>query len=242
VADIDLLVSLADLDQAAETLRAIGYRNNTGVLETYYRENHHHLPFYRPAATPVDLHFHAMVGFGTVVPAAVLLERARLHKRSVGQPAWVLAPEDEALYLLLHAARHLFLDPLWLYDVKLYLRCYPHLDWERIADSARSLRVVSALSLAFEVLEQRLGVSVPERSCFEPRHRWLAAFGRLAMAVTARQPPGSGRETTGRMLFRALLCDRPLDSAWALRTRMARFVRRRAQRCLSVIVPARWSA
>src|SRR5204863_9402994 len=111
------------------------------------------------------------------------------------------APEDEALYLLLHAARHLFLDPLWLYDLKLFLRIYPDLDWARIARRARALRVVSALLMAVEMLERRLGVSVPGCSRIERRHTWLAALSRLTMAVTARQPPGSRRETAGRMLF-----------------------------------------
>ena len=46
--DVDLMVSLADLDGAQAALEAIGYQAQTGVLARYSRENHHHLHFNRP--------------------------------------------------------------------------------------------------------------------------------------------------------------------------------------------------
>ncbi|MBI3667919.1 MAG: nucleotidyltransferase family protein [Acidobacteria bacterium] len=240
--DIDFLVALADLDRATAALEAIGYQGPEWLLARYDRENTHHTHLYRADAPPLELHFRAITAFGAIVPAEELLSRAMLYRTAAGRDVWVLSPEDEAFYLALHATRHLFLNVFWLYDLKLFLRRYPDLDWPLIAERARSLRVMGALSLAWEALDRQLGVAVPERRYFRPRHKLLAGLARLTLAATARQPPGSGRETAGRMLFRALLCDHPASSAWSFRHRLLRFARRRAQRYLPWLVPEKWSA
>jgi hypothetical protein len=239
--DIDLLVSQTDLDPAIAALESIGYVAESGLLARYYRENHHHLHLSRPQTPILELHFRATTGFGVIVPAEEFLSRAVPYRVPEGTTAWLLSPEDELLYLAVHAARHLFETLMWLYDLKLFLRRYPDLDWTLVSARARSLGVVGALSLTFEALDRRLSTPVPQRKDFVPPRRILARLAWPVIAITARQPKGSRREKASQILYRALLCDHPASSLWFFRHRLLRFARRRAQRYLPKVVPEAWS-
>src|SRR5205807_5865396 len=118
--------------------------------------NHHHLHLSRAETPPLELHFRPTTGFGTIVSAEEFLSRATPYRMSTGTMGWVLSPEDEFIYLAVHAARHQFQALVWLYDLKLFLLRHPDLDWTIVSARARSLRVVRALSMALEALQRRL--------------------------------------------------------------------------------------
>jgi hypothetical protein len=239
--DIDLLVAPAQLDRSIAALEGIGYRGAQGALERWYRENHHHLHFTRPQTPMLELHFRATTGFGTVVPAEEFLSRAVPYRAGAGSAAWVLSPEDELIYLGVHAARHLFEALFWLYDLKLFILRYAGLDWALAAARADALGVKGALALTFEVLQRRLAVSLPQSAAFTPHSGLLQMLAERALAATQRLPKPSRREAACRTLYRALLCDRPAWSVWSFRHRLVRFARRRAHACLPWLFPEAWS-
>jgi len=240
--DVDLLVAESDLDRAQNSLESLGYYGETGALARYYRENHHHIHLTRPQGPTLELHFRAATGFGVIVPSEEFVAHALLYHSPSGQAVWILTPEDEFFYLALHAARHLFSQLIWLYDLKLLLLRNPTLDRSAVWTKARAFSTTNALGLTLQALDHRLGVKVPRDHRFTPRHRLRQRIARTLLRVINSQPPSSRRETVGRILFRLLLCDRPLSSAWYFRHRLLRFVRRRAQRCFPKLTPKRWSA
>lgn len=239
--DIDLLVTPAELDRAVAVLESIGYETERGVLGRYSLENHHHLNLRRPATPALELHFRASTGFGVILPAEEFLSRATQYRLETGTMAWLLSPEDEFLYLAVHAARHLFQALVWLYDLKVLLLRYPDLDWTAVSARARSLGVVGALWLTFQTLTRCLGVDVAQQARFFSSHRILARLAGPMIALTIRQAGGSRRGRACNALYRVLLCDHPVSSVWFFRHRLLRFVWRRARRYFPLLIPRTWS-
>ncbi|HYR37563.1 MAG TPA: nucleotidyltransferase family protein [Methylomirabilota bacterium] len=240
--DLDLLIAERDIERAARALEPLGYELEDGLAALYARRHHHHLHLAGRCPPVIELHFRAYVGFGVTLPAEALLARARAHRTGGGAPCWVLAPEDELLYLGVHAAGHCFDRLLWLYDLKLFMSRNPSLDWALLAERARAFGVEAAWALARDVLKRRLGVAAPAAT----NGRAPARLGRRLVArfVDGRVgPPAAGPLVTLRqLLVMAALCDRPASAARFVGHHVARIVRRRAQRWLPALVPAEWAA
>lgn len=239
--DLDLMVAPADLDRAAAALETLGYQAEKGLLARYYRENHHHIHLHRENTPPLELHFRATTGFGIIVPAADFLSRARPWPTPGGAVAWVLAPEDEFLYLALHAARHLFVALVLLYDLKLFLLLHPDLDWRLVAARARSLRVTRAVSMAVEALHRRLAVARPPGRDLALAPDLRSRLAHRVLSLVSSWPIQWKAAWYGKMAFRILLCDHLAWSAWSFRHRLLRAARRRAQRYLPWALPEAWS-
>jgi hypothetical protein len=94
--DLDLLVANADLARAEAVLTAIGF--TPGDRDDYHR------PWHRDTTT-VELHHDVEnpLAFDFGVERAWLRVRPSAFQ---GEDCWQLAPEDELLFLCLHAARH----------------------------------------------------------------------------------------------------------------------------------------
>jgi hypothetical protein len=186
--DLDLLVAPAELDRAAAALATAGWRAPTTRAEAWYRRHHHHLHLERAGAPVVELHFRAATAFGADLDAAPLLARARPHDSG----ALVLAPEDEWLYLAVHAANHRFERLGWLYDLKLLARTRP--TWDVVLARAAEAGVSRAVAFALALVRERLHADVP-----------AAAGSRLAWRLL--DEPWAGPA------FRVALCDRPSAAA-----------------------------
>jgi len=230
--DLDLLIAEADIERAAAALEPLGYELEDGLAALYARRHHHHLRLAGRCPPVIELHFRAYVGFGVTLPAEALLGRARPYRTAAGAPCWVLAPEDELLYLAVHAAGHCFDRLLWLYDLKLFMTRHPSLHWNIVASRARALGVMAALALSSGVLRRRLGISMPATAD-------RPAPARLGRRVVARfvdgrvGPPASGALVTLRqLLVMAALCDRHLSAARFVGHHVARIARRRFRRWL----------
>jgi hypothetical protein len=96
--DLDLLVRKADLPRAEAVLAAIGFI--PGVPDDYHRS------WYRRTTT-VELHHDVEnpLAFNFHVEGALQRAQPAVFQ---GERCWQLAPDDELLYLCLHAARHRF--------------------------------------------------------------------------------------------------------------------------------------
>ncbi len=239
--DLDLLVASGDFERATRALKAIGYQTEEGPSARYHRKHHHHIHLTRPQPPPVELHFRAFTGFGAAVASEPLLSRASPYPTATSPGAWVLSPEDEVLYLSLHAARHLFLRLAWLYDLKLFLRRYPDIDWSVVAARAHSYGLAAALSFTFGVLSSRLGEPIPDPAALAPRHKIRSRIAKRVHSATTGQPLSLIREFLGELVFLALLCESPATGARLLSHHLLRVARRRAQRYFPGAVPQEWS-
>jgi hypothetical protein len=155
--DLDLLLLPEELDPAADALSPLGYRVEGGHSGRYFRAHHHHVHLLHATLPIIELHYHAYRGFGITMRAEPLLRRAVAYE----SPRWkasVLSPEDELVYLAVHAASHRFENRGWLYDLKLLLLTHPHLDWSLAWRRAEELGVGAVLSLSCELLAKNFGV------------------------------------------------------------------------------------
>jgi hypothetical protein len=240
--DLDLLIAERDIERATRALEPLGYELEDGLAALYARRHHHHLHLAGRCPPVIELHFRAYVGFGVTLPAEALLGRGRAYRTAGGAPCWILEPEDELLYLAVHAAGHCFDRLLWLYDLKLFMTQHPGLDGDVVSSRARALGVMAAVALSSSVLRRRLGTTMPGTA-------GGPVPARLGRRVVARfvdgrvAPPASGPLVTLRqLLVMAALCDRHGSAVRFVSHHVARIARRRFQRWLPALLPAEWAA
>jgi hypothetical protein len=237
--DLDLLVAENDLGRAVAALERAGWEADAGPTAVYARQHHHHLQLRREGQPPLELHFRARVAFGTVMPAADLVARSTGVTSTHGRGLRILAPEDEVVYLAVHATAHGFTRLMWLYDLKLLCRA-SEIDWRVVVERARSVRMLTAVAFACTMLRERLSVAVPDLPELRPqglRHR-------LARRVQQRVERHEGMlalDRAGGLALTSLLCDRPLAAVRIWGHHASHMLKRRVQRRLPRLVPADWA-
>jgi len=178
--DVDLLVAPEELHRAEAALAQIGLTKNE-QLEAFQLEHHHHLNFYGTLGS-VELHFRAITGFGGAIDAHLPLERA-VEDSLEGHRVRYLRPEDELAYLATHATQHLFKGIAWLYDLKLFIRRYPALDWQSVISVARESGMQTPVYFALATSQGALGAQVPSRVLAQLRPAsWQALLGRFVFS------------------------------------------------------------
>lgn len=217
--DIDLLVAEDDVGRTVESLAEIGYRLFDSPEEiAWSRREHHHLHLTCAGAPNLELHFHAYRGFGvTLRTEALARESAALEGfRTLRVPS----PEDELVYLAVHAAAHRFGRLAWLHDIRLVVESMAPSALETAAARARARGVARALSLAGELLVDVLGVpadttrplgrlprsrgAIVHVVVVEPRARLLSAATRFAYTTMLADSMGASmRYATGASLGHA---------------------------------------
>jgi hypothetical protein len=241
--DLDLLVQADDFDRAVSALTEAGYTTPaTGVSAAYMRLHSHHLGFSRAAAAPVELHFRTYAGFGVVLPAGVLFDRAEPFRLTETLTVLAPSPENEFIYLATHAAGHSFIRLVWLYDLKLLVRRYPSLDWDRIAHRAHALGVATPVAYTTRLLHDWLGVSTGTLSTQLLRRAVRTRIADWLLPEVSRPQPASMRDNFGGLLFTSLLCDRVGSGAWLLQHHILRAMKRRLKRAAPAYLPENWSA
>jgi hypothetical protein len=239
--DLDLLVAEEDLERAVAALDGAGWRADSGPTAAYARQHHHHLQLRRDGQPPLELHFRARVGFGTVVPAAELIARSSAVTSVPGRGLRLLALEDEIVYLAVHAAAHGFVRLMWLYDLKLLCRRHTlEIDWSKVVERARNVRTLTAVAFTCEMLRNRLNVKIPDLIELRPRGLRHSLALRVQQRV-ARDQGLFALDRVGGLAFTSLLCDRPLAGARLWGHHAAHMLKRRVQRRLPRLVPADWA-
>jgi hypothetical protein len=223
--DLDLMVARKQVASASAALTALGYRGEPNPEVRQQWKHQHHLTFLRRGSPPVELHFRLIADFGVVIPAEEFLARSEPYQTAAGHTCRALAAEDELLFLVLHAAGHLFARLAWLCDVEALLLARPDLEWQVVADRAERFCVGRAFGFAMNHIAKRIGISLPEgaiRADFpRPRRAVLAAI-----LAAADRSSGIRAKALGH-LFRAMLCDGPAQGARYLGYHLHRMARRR---------------
>lgn len=191
--DVDLLVARGDVDAAVRALTGLGLALRTGNGARHGEEDSHHLELVGPAGL-VELHFRALAGWGQALEGDALLARA-VEGQVDGRCVRWLRPEDEAVYLALHASNHLLQRLAWLFDLKLL--ALSGLDWRAMVEHARGTGFPHVAWYGWEAARRLLDAPVPAKVLEElapPRWQRVLAGrffsdGRLLGAELARSKP-----------------------------------------------------
>ncbi len=183
--DLDLLIAASDLSRALEALAPVGY--SPRIWKPHETSPAHAIVLGHPNGGSVDLHHLASAGFGTTMAAGELINRSVPYRTEDGGKAWILSPEDELLYLAVHAARHRFTRLGWLVDLRLFIERHPDLLWHVVGARARAYHVRRAAAVTRAVLERRLRLQLPApaRAALRADFRVRTA---LLLAATATDP------------------------------------------------------
>lgn len=128
--DVDIFVSVSQLSRARQALETMGLAADS-VSDAYYPEEFRQHFVYSSAGGMVELHYRLMSALGKAWEGTETQRRA-VEATLEGRRVKYLRPEDELVFLSLHAANHCFHRLVWLYDVKLFLDFYPHLNWDEV--------------------------------------------------------------------------------------------------------------
>ena len=206
--DLDLLVRPEDIDRAVTALARVGYVLEGGASGRYYRAHHHHVNLAHPTLALVELHYEAYRGFGVSLLAAPLLDRA-LPYRTARWSASILSPEDELIHLAAHGAGHRFERMGWLYDLKLFVRAHPDLDWPLVRARADDLGLGSVLSLTCALLFDVLGAPPVWGHVIAP----LGAVRTRAMDWLFSRRESTVADAAARFGFHMIFCHTPALAA-----------------------------
>lgn len=201
--DIDLLVEESDLDAASDAIRVAGYEAADDAKEdARSRREHHHLHFVHPHALPLELHFHAYRGLGAVLRSGPLLERSRPVPGRTFVALRVLAPEDELVFLAVHAAAHRFVRLGWLHDIRLLLEHMSENQTALAVASARATGYARPLALAVVLLIDVLGVEASRLAALEP----LGAVREPLLRKVVSEPGNPVLRSATRFVYTTALC------------------------------------
>jgi hypothetical protein len=239
--DLDFLVAPEDLDRAVSVMRALGYSGKSDATAAYLLRHSHHLQFARHGATSIELHFQTYAGFGVTLSAAALMDRAVDYAFREHTTLLIPSPEDEFLYLAVHAAGHSFARLLWLYDMKILLQKNPGLDWDQIEKRSRAAEVSTAVGFAVKLLMKWLDMPLAHVSRKFSHHNLRLGAADLTLPMASRAWSPSPLDNFKGLFFTAMLCDRPRSTVWLLQHHMLRSARRRAHRTMPAMLPESWS-
>jgi hypothetical protein len=166
--DVDLLVPSSEFDRAAAVLRSCGFRPGLELSEDWrnaYRRSLGQEPFVNGRSELVELHDRLTPG---QFRFDLSLEnfRGRLQTVSVlGQELPTLPTEELLLFLSAHGAKHAWDSLALVVDIAELLRSAPHLDWDRLRDTARQVRGERMLQLALLMACDLFDAPVPQDAC-----------------------------------------------------------------------------
>lgn len=220
--DLDILVKYDDLRRALTALRDIGYSATEHTITEALRGDHN---VGVTSATPpvIEVHFHLFRRFGITLSSDEFMARSHSYETKQGRTVRVLSPEDEFLFLCVHLAAHHFVRLAWLFDLKLLLARHPEFDWKLLMTRARSLKLVSSVVFACEILRQRLQIETPILDMLNTRQRARLSVNRYLFDRNMRLHNATGTNFRQKVSFlvtsnvyTASLHDRFTSAVWFL--------------------------
>lgn len=225
--DLDVLVAPDEVPRARAALLELGYREVDDPGAEHASVDSHHHAFTGPDGL-VELHYRAFHGFGSSTLEYATLEPRMIEGTWEGHPVRYLGPEDEFVYMSVHAANHLFARLSWLLDLELMRQQHIDLDWGRINELVAGNQLANAMVLAWSLGEAVFGwAPLPATTRAWSRGAWRGR--QVARALQRGERLVTGRLSQSRVpafLLRAYLSDAPSEVAVHL-GRGARRVARR---------------
>lgn len=148
--DIDLFVRQRDLKAAVRTLQRCGYQLdahwNSAICEGHFRFDCECEMVNPERQTCVDLHWEFTAqNFSLPLPVEAMFQRLE-PVRVQGEDILCFGPEDMALILCVHAAKHYWSRLEWCFTLGEFIRRQPRLNWEMLicrASATKSSRIVA---------------------------------------------------------------------------------------------------
>jgi len=217
-ADVDLLVSQAELRKTEARLHAMGWQGTTLTPydERYYRDWAHELPpmTHREREVEIDLHHNILMSTARLRPDARLLVEAA--RQVPGTVYSVLAPED----MTLHAMTHLFYsgemddglrELVDIHDLLSHFGEHEPGFWQRFWRRAEQLDLARPAFYGLRYAHRFLGTQVPDA---------------VREASAAGAPPAPVLALMDRLVPLALFPPHPdVLSRWVALARFGLFVR-----------------
>jgi hypothetical protein len=119
----------------------------------------------------------------------------------------VLSPEDELVFLAVHAAAHRFIRLGWLYDLRLLVATMSESELDRAAERACKWRFARVLAFAGSLLVELMGI--PDVAVAPIRGK---SPSRLARYVV-EEPESAVLRSATRMVYTVALCDKKSAAA-----------------------------
>lgn len=94
-------------------------------------------------------------------------------------------PEDQLLFLCVHAAKHLWSDLKWICDVAELIRAFPDLDWHLALRQAALVRNERTLLLGLALAQRLLGAELP--AWVRTRIECCSSFAKVMDDIVERQ-------------------------------------------------------
>jgi hypothetical protein len=168
--DVDVLVHRGELSRASEAMVKSGLASHQFIAGEVMHNAA--LQPKEPGGLLIELH-HALTSHHDVrLDVSELIER-RVQLSTPQGPVWGLAPEDDAVYLALHASTHALHRLAWLVD--LWRLGVAGVDWIEAARRAREGNVGGAVELAWRETRELFGAPIGE-----------AAFDELGVGAAQR--------------------------------------------------------
>lgn len=144
--DLDILVSLQDIDRAANALKELGYQTKYFNQYTPKQMKHiyqqgHHFDFWNSEGTEIELHWRVSETLN------ITLEYLWENRKEVifaGSPILIPGEIEELSCLIHHGIGHGFHRMKWLIDIVELLK-QGYLDWNKIIEYASKMRILNEL-------------------------------------------------------------------------------------------------
>lgn len=163
--DLDLLVRQRDLTPIARILRERGYATRETGAHTRsaaFLRNECEYHYFGPGgSTTIEIHWRPAQRLFDF-PFALETRWDRLVEAELeGFRILAFPPEDQLLFLCVHAAKHLWSDLKWICDVAELIRAFPDLDWRLALRQAALVRNERTLLLGLALAQLLLGAELP---------------------------------------------------------------------------------
>ncbi len=164
--DLDLLVRPCDIEAACAALEGLGgLRGKSQVREDFFPKYHYEVEYTLGRIYPVKIDLHVRpfrpLRYSQTVPESALWADAEVLDVG-GAKMLHPSPDDMLIHLATHSAIHGNGRDSWLKDIATWIERFgDQIDWARFVQKASSWRLHYAIQFALDVVEQKLGVTIP---------------------------------------------------------------------------------
>ncbi len=166
--DLDVLVEEEALGDTIRVLAQLGFRPSQGEVPGRWRPVPSGIDMWRSGpGVSVDVHTRLFRTVGSGFAARDVLSRATPGSL-LGVPVRLLAPADEILFLLIHAAKHGAVRAKWMLDLHAVRLTYPPEVWAEAAERAIASGTTRPVWAAVRLLGRQLQMSAEVKRAIRP--------------------------------------------------------------------------